>query len=136
SGRRDRQLPADRIDMPALFAADLIPPLGRMPQRKPLRVTEPVPNDQPERLARAQRVPDLVVAGQAALDTGGIQQDGEPTAGSVPQFMLRRQERAREDAAVIAGEPHLPGGVALAHRRREPDVEPQEVDRYLVCRRA
>src|SRR3984957_11948063 len=89
SGRRDRQLPGDGIDMPALFAADLVPPLRRNPERKPVRVTEPVPDDQPERLARAQRVPGRLVAGQAALDASGIKQDGEPAAGRPPPRLPR-----------------------------------------------
>ncbi len=37
--------------MAALFATDLVPPLGGRPERESLRVTKSAVDDQPERLA-------------------------------------------------------------------------------------
>ena len=117
--------------------ADLIAPLGRCPQRASRRVAEPRVDDQPERLARAQRVAGLAVRRQAALDAGGVEQDGEPPTDRVPQLVLGGQQRADDHRwPPSSSEPDVPGGVALAHRRREPHVEPEQVARHLGRRRA
>ena len=52
SGRRDGQRPVGRVDVAALVAADLVPPLRRRPGAGPPRVAEPGVDDEPERLAR------------------------------------------------------------------------------------
>ena len=95
SGRRDGQDPAGRVDVAALVVADLVPPLRPGSQGEPVRITEPAVDHEPEWLARSQRVAGLAVAGQAALDAGGVQQDGEPAAGRRPTAHARRAARPR-----------------------------------------
>jgi len=83
-GKVVRLEPLQHQHVAALLAADLVPALRAGSQGEPLRITEPAVNDQPEWLTRSQRVPGLPVASQAALDAGGVQQDGEPAVGGIP----------------------------------------------------
>src|SRR3984957_4113085 len=136
SGRRHRQYPAGGIDVVALLTTDVVSVLGGGPEWKSLGVTESAADDQPEWLARAERVAAIVMADQAALDPGGVKQHGQPKPGSVPQLVLGRQQGSGDIVPVVSGEPYVLRGATLAHRRGELQVKPEQVARHLSRGRA
>ena len=87
---------------------------------------------------RSQRVAGLAVGGQAPLDPGGVEQDGRAGGGRRSTVQLAGQQRPGQHRPSASSrrhgrldQPDVPGRVALAHRRREPDVEPEQVARDL-----
>src|ERR1700722_14426266 len=73
SGRRHRQHPAGGIDVAALLTTDGVPVLGGGPERETLGIAKSAADNQPEWLARTERITAVLVADQAALDPGRVQ---------------------------------------------------------------
>ena len=93
--------------MTALLTTDVVPVLGGGPEWESLGITESAADDQPEWLARAERVTAVLVADQAALDPGGVQQHGKPKPRSVPQLVLGGQQGSGDVVTVVSGEPYM-----------------------------
>ena len=133
-GARGRRLeaPMVRVDAGALVGADLVVPREAGHQRPAVGVEEAVVDRDVDRDAGLQRVTDLAMRRQAALDARGVEQHREPTPRRVPQLRFHRQERARDLlTGVRPPNVHTTRGEPLAHRRREVHVEPENVPRDL-----